>query len=310
MKWIEITVKTEEAYADAISDFLMDLGAGGTELVDPGAFRQVLEANRYLDYADDGFIDSYGSDVLVRAYFPDGTDPESIAGTVGRKLRELSAVSGAEPGAVEWKIRDDSEWKDNWKEYFKPFNITPSVVIKPSWEKYEPRQGETVIEIDPGMAFGTGTHETTRMCASLGEKYLRPGDQVLDLGCGTAILAVMAAKMGAAGVLAVDIDEAAVKTARENVLKNYECERIRVMRGVLADVPEQPFDLIYMNIIADVIISLSGDVRRYVREGSRVILSGIIKSRRDEVVSRYAECGFRLGEETAVGEWVAMLLYA
>jgi ribosomal protein L11 methyltransferase len=120
----------------------------------------------------------------------------------------------------------------------------------------------------------------------------------------------MAAKMGAAGVLAVDIDEAAVKTARENVLKNYECERIRVMRGVLADVPEQPFDLIYMNIIADVIISLSGDVRRYVREGSRVILSGIIKSRRDEVVSRYAECGFRLGEETAVGEWVAMLLYA
>ena len=310
MRWIEIVVTTNEEAAEILSDFLTDMGANGTEMVDPDAFRQVLENNRYIDYADDGMIDEYGTDVIIKAYFSESHDPNRLMETIKEGIRGLSAKIDVKPGTAEWRLRDDSEWKDNWKEYFKPFKFTEKIVIKPSWEEYAPKAGEIVIELDPGMAFGTGTHETTRMCALLGEKYLRPGDRVLDLGCGTAILALTAAKLGADGVLAVDIDDAAVRAAQENVLKNHESDKIKVIQGVLAGIPEEPFDLIYINIIADIIISLACDIRKFSVNGTHIILSGIIKSRRDEVAAGYAAAGFKIMEETSMGEWVAMALHA
>lgn len=310
MKWIEITVTTNEDAADIISNLLTEIGANGTEIVDPEAFRQVLESNRYLDYADDGFIDSYGTDVIIRAYFSENEDPDLLASRVREGINRIPDATDVSPGTVEWRVRDDSEWKDNWKEYFKPFNFTGKIVIKPSWENYIPKGSEIVVELDPGMAFGTGTHETTRMCASLGEKYLKSGDRVLDLGCGTAILALTAAKLGAGSVLAVDLDDAAVKAARENVIKNNESDKIKVLRGVLTDIPKERFDLIYINIIADVIISLAGDIREYMGEGAHIILSGIIGSRRDEVVAAYTAAGLNIAGESGMGEWVAMVMHA
>lgn len=310
MKWIEVSITTNEAASEILSDFLMEMGANGTEIVDARAFREVSEENRYLDYADDGLAESYGPHVTIRAYYPEGSDTEGLLVGISRKIDELSGQMDVGPGAIRWRMRDDSEWKDNWKAYFKPFRLTEKIVIKPSWENYTPEDGQTVIEIDPGMAFGTGTHETTRMCAILCEKHVKPGERVLDLGCGTGILALVAAKLGAGKILAVDIDEAAEKTAAENVAKNGESGRIEVRRGVLEDIQPQPFDLIMINIIADVIISLAGNIRGYISDNTRIILSGIIRNRRDEVVSAWKATGFRLIEEISMGEWVALVFHA
>ncbi|MCX7771725.1 MAG: 50S ribosomal protein L11 methyltransferase [Clostridia bacterium] len=310
MKWIEISVTTNEVASEAIAELLMSKGANGTEMVDPLAFRQVLESNKYLDYADDGFIESYGTDVIVRAYYSDDRDPVALSEEVRLGLSDMNSYLDTAPGQVQWVIRSDEEWKDTWKQYYKPFKFTQRVVIKPSWEDYSPQPEDIVIELDPGMAFGTGTHETTRMCALLGEKHLKAGEKVLDLGCGTAILAISAAKLGAASALAVDIDDAAVKAARQNVENNGESTKIEVRLGELHQLPKQAYDLIFINIIADVIIALSQDVRDYMHENTRVILSGIIKSRQNEVKEAYTALGFKIIDELAMGEWVAMVLHA
>ncbi len=310
MKWIEISITTNQEALEAVSELLMSMGANGTELVDPYAFRQVLENNRYLDYADDGFIDSYGTDVIAKAYFSEDRNPQEMVDELNQRLAELTEYMAIGPGMVSWKIRDDAEWKDTWKEYYKPFKFTEKIVIKPSWEQYAPKGDEIIIEMDPGMAFGTGTHETTKMCALLGEKYLKTGDQVLDLGCGTAILAVLAAKLGAAGALAVDIDDAAVKVARQNVQNNGEEKKITVMQGVLENVPPKPYDLVFINIIADVILSIAPEVRPYLSQTGHLVLSGIISTRRDEVVSAYTALGFGFVEELKMGEWTALAFHA
>lgn len=310
MKWIEVSVRTTHEASEAIAEKFMNMGANGTEMVDPTAFRQVLENNRYLDYADDGTIEKYGTDVIVKAYFSDELSPIAITDEIKLFLDSISNYINIGPGEVKYTLRDDTEWKDAWKQYFKPFKFTETIVIKPSWEEYVPREDEIVIEMDPGMAFGTGTHETTKMCALLGEKLLRKNDRVLDLGCGTAILGILAAKLGASSILAVDIDNASVKTARQSIDNNGETNRIQVMRGVLNDVPEEAFDLIFINIIADVIIEISTDIKKYVKSGTNIILSGIIKGRKAEVKRKYSDLGFILIDEMNMGEWEAMVFRA
>lgn len=310
MRWIEITITTNNEASDAIAELLMRKGANGTEMLDPFAFRQVLENNKYLDYADDGLIDSYGTDVVIKAYFSEDRDPDNLTEEIRSFLSDMTGYMNVGSGETSWVIRDDVEWKDTWKQYFKPFQFTESIIIKPSWEDYEPKPKDIVIELDPGMAFGTGTHETTRMCANLGEKYLEKGDNVLDLGCGTAILALSAIKLGAATALAVDIDDAAVKAARQNVENNGESQKIEVRQGELHLISKKPYSLIFINIIADIILSLSSEIKDYVGDNTRLLLSGIIKSRQKEVKDAYTALGFTLLEELTQGEWVAMAFHA
>ncbi|MGI6123865.1 MAG: 50S ribosomal protein L11 methyltransferase [Acetivibrionales bacterium] len=310
MKWIEISVRTNQQASEVIAEKLMNMGANGTEMVDPAAFRQALENNKYLDYADNGLIDKYGTDVIVRAYFSENLNPINITDELKLALDSISAYMDIGSGDITYLLRDDSEWKDTWKQYFKPFKFTERIVIKPSWEEYIQKDDEIVIELDPGMAFGTGTHETTKMCALLGEKYVKANDRVLDLGCGTAILGLMAVKLGASSALAVDIDEAAVKTAHQNIENNGEIEKIRVMRGAICDVPKETFDLIFINIIADVIIEISKEINAYVKSGTNIILSGIIKERKAEVKSKFLDLGFDFIDELNMGEWEAMVFRA
>lgn len=310
MKWIEISVSTTQEASEAIAEKLMNMGANGTEMVDPMAFRQVLENNKHLDYADDGLINTYGNEVIIRAYFSDDRDPTSMSEELRYILDAISGYMNIGSGEIKCILRDDTEWKDSWKQYFKPFKFTEKVVIKPSWEEYNPKDNEIVIHMDPGMAFGTGTHETTRMCALLGEKYVKKNDKVLDLGCGTAVLGLLAVKLGALSALAVDIDDAAVKTARQNIDNNGERNKIEVMRGTLDDVPEQTYDLIFINIIADIIIDISKGIKKHVKSGTNIILSGIIKERKAEVKGKYLDLGFSIIEEINMGEWEAMVFRA
>lgn len=310
MKWIEVEVVTTNYASEAISEKLMNMGANGTEIVDSLVFSQVLKENSYLDYADDGFLDKYGTDNIIRAYFSEDRNPAVLYEELSLFLLEISKYMNTGKAKINYSIRDDNEWKDVWKQYFKPFNLTEKIVIKPSWEEYIPKGDELIVQMDPGMAFGTGTHETTRMCALMGEKHIKSKDRVLDLGCGTAILAILGAKFGAASVIAADIDDAAVKVARQNVNINNEADIIEVRQAVLSDIPEEFFDLIFINIIADVIVDISKSIKNYVKAGSRIILSGIIKERKAEVKNTYSELGFFLIDEMSMGEWEAMVFCA
>lgn len=307
MKWQELTITTNEASSDLVSDLLFSLGANGVELVDPPAFRKVLSDNAHLDYADEGFIERYGSDVIVRAYFQDGREAKGLRRIVTEGLLALSLEPGVSESNVTVKLRDDEEWKDVWKTFYVPFEIAPGFIIKPSWEEYEPKADEIILEMDPGMAFGTGTHETTRMCAKFAARHVKHGDSVLDIGCGTGILGIVAANCGAAEVLAIDIDDAAVKCARENVQKNRVSDRVHVVQGTLEDVPPVKRDVILINIVADIIIGLTPKFPDHLTENGLLVVSGIIHSRVQDVISACELQGFVIVEHDTEGEWDAMV---
>lgn len=305
MKWLEISVDIKPEDQEILSQIFMDQGIQGIEIVDPEAFRNILSQNRYLDYADDGFIDSYGERTIIKAYFQADRDGEALKEELNDAFSRFSVKPLSE---VRIRLRDDSEWKDNWKKHYKTFFISERVVIKPSWEEFTPGEGQIVIELEPGMAFGTGTHETTRMCAAFLDSLIKGHEHVLDLGCGTGILGIIAAKLGAREVVCVDIDDAACKTARENIVNNHVEDRIRVLQGQLRDVPPEGYDMIIINIIADVILSLLPNLKKYCGSRTNILLSGIIRDRRQEVVSAALRQGYRIISEKNEGEWVALQL--
>ncbi|AGI39980.1 50S ribosomal protein L11 methyltransferase [Thermoclostridium stercorarium] len=302
MKWLEVAVTVDPEYQEMVSQVLLDQGVQGLEIVDPYAFRQVLDENRYLDYADDGLIESYGEKVIIKAYFSTDRDAEKLKSTLND---EFMRFLGLIPGYT-LRIRDDSEWKDNWKKYYKTFKIFERVVIKPTWEDYSKTGDEVIVELEPGMAFGTGTHETTRMCAEFLDELVKGNEKVLDLGCGTGILGIIAAKLGASEVTCVDIDDAAYKACIENVRKNHVSDKVRVVLGELKNIETEKYDIIVVNIIADVILSLLPEFRKYSVPETKILLSGIIADRRDEIANAVKEHGYCLVTEKKQGEWVAM----
>jgi ribosomal protein L11 methyltransferase len=210
---------------------------------------------------------------------------------------------------TELNIRSDEEWKDVWKEFFKPHQLVAGLWIKPSWEEFNPPdKQDVVLELDPGMAFGTGKHETTALCANLMKDVLKPGDKVLDVGCGSGILSVTAALLGAAEVLAVDIDEDAVAVTRENVTRNN-CEHIvRVIRGDLNEDIDFKSDVILANLTADLVSKLSGQVLNNMKKDADFIVSGILTAKRQQVESAIEAAGLQIIKEKVDGEWCAFWL--
>lgn len=199
----------------------------------------------------------------------------------------------------------DEEWSTAWKKYYKPTPIGERIVIVPSWEHYDKKDGEIIIDMDPGMAFGTGTHETTRLCASLLEKYIKQGDKMLDIGSGSGILAICGAKLGASSCFACDIDPVAVRTEKENCERNG-CGNITcAVSDLLAGVPDEKYDIVTANIVADIIIRLSSDVGKYMKDGAHIVVSGIISEREPEVDRAMLESGFTKVEALYDGGWCA-----
>lgn len=204
---------------------------------------------------------------------------------------------------------EEEDWATAWKKYYKPTPIGNRIVIVPSWEEYAPKAGEIVIEMDPGMAFGTGTHETTRLCALLLEKYIRPGDKMLDVGSGSGILAICGEKLGAASCFACDIDPIAVRTEKENCERNG-CRGITcAVSDLLSDVPkiDGGYDIVTANIVADIIIRMSPDLGAYVRDGGYMIVSGIIAEREAEVDAAMAAAGYKKIEACHEKGWCAAI---
>ena len=309
MKWYEIQVNTTEEASDAVSEMLTSMGAGGVAIKDPFDIRKELLKPNTLDYADDEFLASLGDEVIIQAYFQDGLDINSLIKEVKEGLENISQFLKVGKGYEGYKEVDDEDWSTSWKKYYKPLKLTDRIVIKPTWEEYTREQEEIVIEMDPGMAFGTGTHETTQMCSILLDKYMKDNCEVLDVGCGTGILSIIAAKLGAKSVQAIDIDEVAVKVANENIQINNECSKISAFRGVLSDLKqgEKKYDIIVANIIANVIIDLSSFIPYYLKKECLFITSGIIKERKQEVIDACLKNGMSCIETLETGEWVAMV---
>ncbi|MCX7746842.1 MAG: 50S ribosomal protein L11 methyltransferase [Clostridia bacterium] len=306
MKWLEIRIKTTEEAYDAISDMLTNIGAGGVAIEDPHEIKKEIEKHDSLDYADDNFINSLGEDVVIKAYFPGNSNINELAELIKEKLNFIANFLNVGEGYDGYSELNEEDWATSWKKYYKPFYISDRIVIKPSWEEYDNRQNEIVIELDPGMAFGTGTHETTRMCSQLLERYMKPGDSVIDVGCGTGILSIVASKLGASRITAVDVDEVAVRVSKENCQLNG-VNHITVFKGTLDEIEKNKVDLLVANIIAKVIIDISEIMPYYVKTGGYFVSSGIIKERKEDVIEAYSNVGFSCESILELGEWVAIV---
>lgn len=259
----------------------------------------------YGDLIDESILNADKTVASVSVYLPaNGGSADTVSFLKERfstlKIDAKLTISGV----------NEEDWANSWKSYYKPIEIGERIVIVPAWEKYDAPEGKLVVRMDPGMAFGTGSHETTRLVIGLLEKYVKDGQRVLDVGCGSGILAICAAKLGAKECKAYDIDPVAVKVARENIkdsgLDNVTCDTSDLLRGV--DKSGGAYDVICANIVADIIIRMTPDVGEYMHEGSVILASGIIVERADDVISCFEANGFRIIERAEENGWCALVV--
>ena len=287
----------------------MNAGAVGTMIEDRYDVTSSKKEDGMWDLIDEDVLAHMSEDVLVKAYFKDDMSAQETRLLVQEKLADIKRIDmGFDMGSLEIEnnaVREQ-DWAENWKKYYKPFRAGEKLVIKPSWEPYEEQEGDLVLELDPGMAFGTGTHETTFMCMEQLEKYVTAGCKTIDVGCGSGILGLAAAKLGARDVLAIDLDELAVKVAKENTEKNGLTDKVRVVHGDLLEKADEMADVIVANIIADVICFLCGPAKKHLLPGGTFICSGIIREREEDVQNALAAAGYTVCNRLAKGEWVCL----
>lgn len=311
MEWIELIVHTTTEGSDRVSGILMDCGAAGTMIEDRADIPDPDQPHGIWEIIDPALLESMPADVLVHAWFEEGPAVPSLLDSIRNRLVELSSSCSEflDLGTLHLDTRsvNDQAWTDIWKKYFKPFHAGSRLVIKPTWEPYSPEENDLIIEIDPGMAFGSGTHETTGMCLSLLEDNIHGGEDVIDVGTGSGILAIGAAMLGAGHVLAVDIDPDAVKVAQENVDHNHVRQIVCVQQGNLLDRVTDVCDICVANIISDVIISFASPLMNHIRPGGLFICSGIVSQRSDEVALALKTAGYDILQIVTKGEWTAFL---
>ncbi len=308
MKWTEVLIKVDPQAVEAVTDILYGLGAQGVAIDEPVDVQKLREDELYWDYIDEKLLENDTEETKIMAYFSEEETnlPEKIA-VIKEKIRNLTEFGlSIGSGTVELSNVNQEDWESAWKQYFKPVHVTDRIVVKPEWEEYSPQEGEIVIEIDPGMAFGTGTHETTSMCINQIEKNLKAGDMVIDIGSGSGILSMAAVLLGAEKATGVDLDPVAVRVALENVELNNLQDKIEILHGNLTDVIREKADIVVANIMADIILILLEDVRAFIKDDGLFISSGIIQEKRAAVEARLLEKNFRIVEVETKGEWCAI----
>ncbi len=306
MEWAEISIQTTHEATEAVAEIFHGLGTSGVVIEDPELINSYRRSGAW-DYCDIPEVKDTAT-VTVRAYLP-------VDDALDGKLRLLEARVAdlvrydidKGSGRISWREVKEEDWANAWKEHFHPVRIGERLVIKPSWEEYAAGDGELVIELDPGMAFGTGTHATTAMGLRLLEEVVRPGDTVFDIGTGSGILAVAAAKLGAATVRAVDLDPVAVRVAGENVAANAVGDRVTVVAGDLLTGFEGKADVIIANIVADVIIRLVPDVPSRLKDGGFFLAGGVIADRLGDVIAAVLAAGLTVEKVAEDGLWTTIL---
>ncbi|MPW27094.1 50S ribosomal protein L11 methyltransferase [Alkalibaculum sp. M08DMB] len=308
MIWTEVQIKTTPEAEEAISNIFYEAGIAGVVIESPNDLLILKNKEIIWDYYDESLIKVDSNLSIIKGYIDETEEAQEIIYEILSNIKKLPSY-GIDPGSSELTITkvNQEDWANSWKKYYKPVKIGNHFIIKPTWENYFKSDDDIVIEIDPGMAFGSGLHETTQLCIENLEKYVKPGDVLIDIGCGSGILALAAGNLNCEKIIAVDLDSMAVKIAKENVENNNLQSIIEVREGDLLDVIHEEADVIIANILADVIINLSTQIRPFLKNNGVFISSGIILSKVDQVVESLRSTGFENIEVERLGEWAAVV---
>jgi len=308
MKWSEIGILTTNEAVEPISNILHEAGASGVVIEDPfdlvkereDQFGEIYQLDPQ-DYPDEG--------VIVKAYLP-------VNSFLGETVEEIKVainnliLYNIDIGLNKVTLSEvrEEEWATAWKQYYHPVKISDKFTIVPTWEDYSPvHSDELIIELDPGMAFGTGTHPTTVLCIQSLERTVSPGDRIVDVGTGSGVLSIAAAKLGAEKIEALDLDEVAVNVARSNIKLNKVDDVVKVRQNNLLDGVEGETDIIVANILAEVILRFVDDAHRLVKKDGYFISSGIIQQKKDDVKEAILKAGFTIEEIITMEDWVSII---
>jgi len=319
MDWIQLKITTTTEGIEPVCGALYDMGITGLEISDKEDFKEFLENNRkYWDYVDEELEKLKEAESCITVYLSADSEGLNQIEEIKGRMAEMKAADKDDfLGSLDIRLENmkDEDWSENWKKYFKPLAIGEKVLVVPQWEENVPDSDRVKFIINPGMSFGTGSHQSTRMCIEEIEKNLHRGDTILDLGCGSGILSVIALLLGASDATAVDIDPMAVEVAYSNLKLNNLPEEI--YHGYAGDITsddelcdklaEKEYDIVLANIVADVIIALSEFVKRFMKDNGVFICSGIIIDRKDEVEKALKDAGLTVESVREMGEWAAMV---
>ena len=299
-QWIQIKVSSDTKNLDDICA-VMSMLSNGLQIEDYSDIEDRILDGVYGDLIDESVLNADRTRISVSIYVPADKPTEYYTMYLNERFDALKIETQTELISL-----CEEDWANSWKQYYKPIKIGNKLVVVPMWEKYDAENGEIIVKMDPGMAFGTGTHETTRLCATLLEKYINENSIMLDVGCGSGILAICASKLGAKECYAYDIDPVAVKVAKENVkdndVTNVECG----VSDLLAGVKSGTYNVITANIVADIIIRMLPDISEFMNKETVLILSGIIDERCNDVYSSIEKNNFEIIEQIHENGWCAI----
>ena len=303
MNWTEITVSVPLEYTESASAIANMTVPYGIYIEDYSDLEASAWEIAHIDLIDEDLINKDRKNSIIHIYIAE-TD-NAVEALEFLKERLTAEKIPFEAGSVGV---DDADWNENWKKYFHPIEIGEKLAVVPSWEKYENKDARTVLNIDPGAAFGTGTHATTSLCLELLQTCANAETEMLDIGCGSGILALASVLLGCSSAFGVDIDTQSVKTAKENAVINNIGDKVKFEVGDLTEVVQGKYGIICANIVADVIIRLLPDAKNFMTDNGVLIVSGIIDIRKDDVLKAVAENGFKITGERYKDNWCAFVL--
>lgn len=335
MRWIEFSFKTSSEAGEVLAERLAQLGAAGIATEDPNEYKTIIAEDDDTVFVEPDFLERLGTVTGIRAYFacfPDGLAYHALEGpgifsnidtenlyrdgsfprgriSVERfnklledELAYIGQFLDTSPGEITYREVDPEEWQSKFKDHYRPMRLSKRLFVVPSWLEFKRPVGTQLISLDPGSAFGTGSHETTQMTAEFIDKYMKPGSKVLDLGTGSGILAIAAAKLGARSVRAIDISEQSVEVCRSNVEMNKVDDKVCSARGELKD-DRSSYDIIAANLIAEILIDLAPEMPKHLNDLGLVICSGIIDHKLQGVLKAFKKAGMTVFDQNEKNDW-------
>lgn len=319
MNWLEVTIYTSKQGLEAITGILLQMGVTGFVIEDPDDFEEFLSLRgQTWDYMDVSMEDLKDVETNIKFYLAENTQGQETFNEIKKMLERLKKET-VDYGSLRMELGNvkEEDWANNWKQYFKPFKVGEKFVVKPTWETYNEPTKRHILEIDPNSSFGTGQHYTTQLCIEQLEHIVSPHSEVLDMGCGSGILSIAALLLGASHVTSVDIDQNSVNIACDNFKQNKidstrytaYCGNIMTDEALEAKIGHEKYDVVVANIVADVIIGMKHELRGFLKSSGKLIASGVIGDRAEEVKRHLEEVGFEVENITEKNDWVAILAH-